>query len=328
MLLSLLFFSLSNIVHSHTTYEDTSLIGVIEKKDIGVLKLSNKQPPTLQVYFPPLPIDECYMCPSQWKQGFHLLPIIGAMTPGGDSNYVAQDSLLQDVHMEAAAAGYTMKKVPENATEEAKLFHINKGNMITAKYLNFVRTLIGKLTRDHLTNDRSYISKSKKFNNQSSGLHDHVRSIQCNIIQWIHENVPTLSQQLFPDGVPESIETDLNKICNKVINIENQIKKGVRTGWKGCEEGGIWVGQWFIYTMFSDRHRRTVSQYPNGKSLRKSLPGVVGQNENPPLKDFVCHVADSNYKGPILHPTRHNSLHWLGKPIASDLEVDVEDPFS
>ena len=64
-----------------------------------------------------------------------------------------------------------------------------------------------------------------------------------------------------PNG-PGHIQTDLIRIRTKVIHIENQLRKGLRTGWNGREQGDIWVGQWFIYSMFSARHCRTFTISP------------------------------------------------------------------
>ena len=82
--------------------------------------------------------------------------------------------------------------------------------------------------------------------------------------------------------------------------------------------------------MFSDRHRETVSEFPSSASLQGAqLPKVIASETNPPLDKFVRHVHDSGYEeGKILHPARHNALHWMGKPISKDVEEDVYDPFS
>ena len=148
------------------------------------------------------------------------------------------------------------------------------------------------------------------------------------LAHWIQRNVPSLATQLFPNG-PGHIETDLNRICTKVIHIENQIRKGVRTGWNGREQGGIWVGQWFVYSMFSARHRRTVCDFPGSASLQDdSLPQVITSEDHSPLDKFVRHVQNSGYEeGDILHPARHNALHWMGKPISYDVDEDLDDPF-
>ena len=50
--------------------------------------------------------------------------------------------------------------------------------------------------------------------------------------------------------------------------------------------------------------------------------------DNLPLDMFVRHVQDSGYEeGDILHPARHNALHWMGKPISYDVNEDLADPF-
>ena len=97
---------------------------------------------------------------------------------------------------------------------------------------------------------------------------------------------------IFPNG-PGHIETDLNRICTKVIHIENQIRRGVRTGWNGREQGGVWVGQWLVYSMFSARDHRAVRNFPNSASLEgDSLPQVIASEDNPSLNFFVRHVQD------------------------------------
>ena len=116
---------------------------------------------------------------------------------------------------------------------------------------------------------------------------------------------------------------------HKSVHIKNKIREGVCTGWNGQDEGGVWVGQWYLYTMFSDRHRRTVSKFPNSASLQgANLPKVIASEDNPSLDTFVWHVQDSGYDGAgILHPLRHNALHCIGKPISYDVDEDVEDLF-
>ena len=81
--------------------------------------------------------------------------------------------------------------------------------------------------------------------------------------------------------------------------------------------------------MFSTRHRRTVCDFPDSASLQgDDLSNVIASEDNPSLDTFVRNVEDSGYKGAeILHPSRHNALHWIGKPISYDVEEDVEDPF-
>ena len=119
-----------------------------------------------------------------------------------------------------------------------------------------------------------------------------------------------ISKQMLSNG-QDRIKTDLSRICTKVIHIENQIRKGVRTGWNGREQGCIWVGQSFIYSMFSAKHRRTNCNFSDSASLQSDiLPQVITPNDNPPLDEFVRHVKDSGYEeGKILHTARHNALH-------------------
>lgn len=84
----------------------------------------------LHCWFPPLPKDEGIMMPSQWKQGLYLLPITGFMPPANDKNYVAQDTLLQEVYNCSTATGYNMIRPAKNASPEVKKLYINQGNMI------------------------------------------------------------------------------------------------------------------------------------------------------------------------------------------------------
>ena len=59
-----------------------------------------------------------------------------------------------------------------------------------------------------------------------------------------------------------------------------------------------------------------------------SLPQVIASEDNPSLDFFVRHVQDSGYKGgDIVHPARHNALHWMGKHISYDVDEDLKDPF-
>ena len=81
--------------------------------------------------------------------------------------------------------------------------------------------------------------------------------------------------------------------------------------------------------MFTARHRRVIRDFPNSASLEEdSLPQVIASEENPSLDFFVRHVQDSGYEGgDIVHPARHNALHWMGKPISYDVDEDLEDPY-
>ena len=74
----------------------------------------------------------------------------------------------------------------------------------------------------------------------------------------------------------------------------------------------------------------TVDEFPSRASLQDAqLPKVIVSDRNPPLDKFVQHFHDSGYDaGEILHPLRHNALHWMGKPISKDVEQDVYDPFA
>ena len=81
--------------------------------------------------------------------------------------------------------------------------------------------------------------------------------------------------------------------------------------------------------MFSAQHRRTVQDLSDSALLQgDSLPQVIVSEDNPPLDMFVRHGEDSDYEeSDILHPARHNALHWMGKPISYDVDEDLDDPF-
>ena len=57
------------------------------------------------------------------------------------------------------------------------------------------------------------------------------------------------------------------------------------------------------------------------------LPLIVSPEHKLPLEKFVRHVKDSGYEGELLHPKHHNSLHWMGKPIRSNVDADIGDNF-
>ena len=64
--------------------------------------------------------------------------------------------------------------------------------------------------------------------------------------------------------------------------------------------------------MFSAKHRRTVSDYPDSALLQGDILSqvIIIPNNNPPLAKFVHHVEDSGYEeGDILLPARYNTLH-------------------
>ena len=70
--------------------------------------------------------------------------------------------------------------------------------------------------------------------------------------------------------------------------------------------------------MFSANHCRTVNEFPDSASLQGNiLPQVIAPNDNRPLDKFVRNVEDRS---------RHNALHWMGKPISFDIDSDVKDP--
>ena len=300
----------------------------MEKNDIGQIDIHKRNGPRQYfVLIPGLEPDIGHMLVSQWKQGFFMLPRIGSMPPANDPTYVPQDTLCKSVYDKSTELGYHITKPSANEPVDNK--YINARNAISSTYLNFARAVVCKCSRDIVTNCRAHITKTKSFDSQTGQIHAHVGSIQRSLARWIQRNVPILADQLFPNGL-RHIETDLNRICTKVIHIENQIRKGVRTGWNGREKGGLWVGQWFVYTMFTGRHRRSIFDFPNSASLEgASLPHVIASEENPSLDVFVRHVQESGYEeGDILHPARHNALHWMGKPISYDVDPDLEDPYS
>ena len=98
------------------------------------------------------------------------------------------------------------------------------------------------------------------------------------------------------------------------------------------------MGQWWIRTFFCDKHRRTVSDYPDSKLLgwnkkaenpkKQILPLVISPSNNPPLSNFIRHVADGDNRDQIPHPTRHNALQWIGMPVVSEEDVDCDDCFA
>ena len=213
-----------------------------------------------------------------------MLPRIASMPPANDHNYVPQDTLYKYVYDRSTELGHHITKPSANEAHDNK--YINPRNAIQSNFLNFSRTVFCKCSRDIVTNCRAHLTKTKNFDSQTRQIHAHVDSIQRSLARWIQRNVPSLADQLFPNGLGH-IETDLNRICTKVIHIENQIRKGVRTGWNGREKGGVWVGQWFVYSMFTARHRRSICDFPNNASLEgDSLPQVIASEENPSL-DFL-----------------------------------------
>ena len=309
---------------------DSSLKNVLKKEDIGQIDVYKKNSsPKLFLWLPSLDPDPCHMMVSQWKQALAMMPVIGLMPPPGDSKYSPKDSLCKEVHVASSDQGYHTSK--PSANEDDTHMYINARNEIRMPYLNFVRVCILKISRDTVTNSRDHLTHSKKFDLQSEQLTRHLSSVQCDLATWLQRHVPALYQDLFREKSPP-IETDLKKICQKIIHFENKIRNdGVRTGWNGRKEkAGVWVGQWFLYTMVSDRHRMTVDEFPSWASLQDGqLPEVIASDSNPPLDKFVQHVHDSGYdEGEILHPLRHNALHWMGKPISDDTKKDVHDPFA
>ena len=148
------------------------------------------------------------------------------MPPANDPNYVFRDTLCEYVYELSTDLGYHITKPSANKANNNK--YINPRNAIRANFLNFARAAFCKCSRDILTNCRAHLTKTKNFDSQSQQIHNHVRSIQRKLAHWIQRNIPSLATQLFPNG-PEHTESGLNKICTKVIHIENQIRKGVRT---------------------------------------------------------------------------------------------------
>ena len=193
-----------------------------------------------------------------------MLPRIASTPPANDPNYVPQDSLCKYVYELSTELGY----------------HITKPSR--SNFLNFALAVFCKCSRDIVSNCHAHLTKTQNFSSQNQQIHDHVHSIQQNLAHWFQRNVPLLATQLFPNG-PGHIETDLNKRCTKIIHIENQIRKGVRIGWNRREQGGIWVGQWFVYSMFSARCRRTIRDFPDSALLQgDSLPQIIASEDNPP----------------------------------------------
>ena len=57
-------------------------------------------------------------------------------------------------------------------------------------------------------------------------------------------------------------------------------------------------------------------------------PLVISPTNNPPLSDFIRHVADGCNSDQIPHPTRHNALQWIGMPVVLEKDVDCDDCFA
>ena len=311
---------------------------ILKKEDVGQIDIHKKnQPPKLFLCMPGLVPDECHMMVSQWKQSFVMMPCIGSIPPPGDPKYSPADSLCGEVYKLSTDLGYHTTKSTGNQDDQDMF--ISARNEIRTPYLNFVRVGFLKISRDIVTNSRDHLTHTKKFASQSDELTRHVDSVQRDLASWIHRKAPTLFKDLFSEKNPP-LETDLKRICTKIVHFESKIKnQGIRTGWKGrkghCQErkgqdnGGVWVGAWFLYTMLSDLHRKTVHDFPSTASLwSTNMPNVIDSEDNPPIEHFVQHVHDSGYKhGKILHPTRHNALHWMGKPVQDNSKHDVYDPW-
>ena len=251
------------IVLSHRfcfSFPGYHLAGIVQKENIGVISLSKKNSTGhLFVWFDRLPRDDSHIDVGQVKQMLDMLSIIGAPPVPGDENYVPQDSLMKRMHDVANQQRYSVKR-PAASDEK---HYINKGNQITRPLQTYYQSVIETLSLQLLANHRGPFSKSNKFTNQSPELTAHLSAIQGGLLNYIDSEVPALARVMFREQTPSQMCTDIPKIFNKRLHINNLIKTGVYTGWTDFRDnpGGIWVGQWFLWTCLTDEHRRTVDNF-------------------------------------------------------------------
>lgn len=289
---------------------------IVSPDDIGVIKFKKDFCGNLFTWYRPLPSDPRHIHVGQLKQMIQMLPVL-AIVPGPcDTNFIARDSLMKRIHDVAVEQGYTVHK--KDAPDSS--LHINKGNTVTKPTLKYVAAVVETLSLQFLLNNRGPFSKSKKFTPQSPEVTASLAAIQDGLKDYIASINPSLLELL-----PTQMCINIEQIFNKRIRVNNLIKIGVYTGWADFQNhpGGLWVGQWFLWTFLTDEHRFTVDKFGHAQSLKGNheesglplLPNVLNPDANPPLFDFIRHVCRRGRLTEIQEPLRQNALVWRGNPV-------------
>ena len=306
----------------------SGLDGIVEPEYIGLITLSKiNSTGHLFVWYPPLPVDRSHIHVGQFKQMLDMLPLIGVPPAPGYKKYVPQDSLMKRMHDAAHQQGYSVNR--SDCSDDNH--HINQGNHITRPTQKYFSAVIESVSLQLLANHRGPFSKSNKYNNRRD-ISANLDTIQRGLGNYIVSECPSLKQVM-----PSTLETDISKIFNKRIHINNLIKKGVYTGWDDFRGHpcGLWVGQWFLWTFLTQEHRRTVEEFPTPRSLKTPvekgvlpiLPKVLNSGNNPPLSEFIEHVCAGVEIDEIRDPARHNALQWKVMPVPPEAVPGCESCF-
>ena len=89
----------------------------------------------------------------------------------------------------------------------------------------------------------------KDLENPSKELLRDLEAIQGCLIAYIHNNVPALSEDMFPDGnLPAYLNLNTKQMCTRRIQMNRKCGNGVYTGWHNQPKDGVWIMHWFLWT--------------------------------------------------------------------------------